>query len=176
MSPIIYSLSNKRLTSLFLGIIFFALFYLYLLLYVDLRLIYSCGGIVTNFPVFAKDWVFFRDHISHPGGVIEYTSAFLSQLFYISWAGALVVTVQAWSMSACVNYILKALNLSALRILRFVPVVILLITYTQYTYHFYTTMAFLTAVFFLCLYIENTRFLVSDYGRLIVLLVIVRPF
>jgi hypothetical protein len=171
VSPIPYSLSYKHLTSLFLGIIFFALFYLYLLFYVDLRLIYSCGGVVTNFPVFAKDWVFFRDHISHPGGVIEYISAFLSQLFYIGWAGALVVTIQAWSMYACVDYILKALNLSVLRILRFVPVVILLIIYTQYTYHFYTTMAFLTAVSFLCLYIEKTRFLVSDYGRLIVLLV-----
>ena len=101
VSLIPYSLSNKHLTSLFLSIVFFVLFYLYLWFYVDLRLIYSCGGIVTNFPVFTKGWVFFRDHISHPGGAIEYISAFLSQLFYIGWAGALVVTVQAWSMSAC---------------------------------------------------------------------------
>jgi hypothetical protein len=75
-------------------------------------------------------------------------------------------------MAACVNYILRALNLSVLRILRFVPVVILLITYTRYTYHFYTTMAFLTALLFLCLYLKTTSYLASDSGRLIVLLII----
>ena len=82
-----------------------------------------------------------------------------------------MVTVQAWLMTACVNYILKALNLSVLRILRFVPVVILLITYTRYTYYFYTTMAFLTTLSFLCLYLWITFTLASDYGRLIVLLI-----
>jgi hypothetical protein len=157
---------------LFLSIVFFILFYLYLLFYVDLRLIYSCGGIITNFPVFAKDWAFFRDHISHPGGAIGYVSAFLSQLFYLGWAGALVVTLQAWFMSVCVNYILKTLNLSILRILRFVPALILLITYTRYTYHFYTTMAFLAALFFLCLYLKTTFSPASDYGRPIILLII----
>jgi hypothetical protein len=157
---------------LFLSIFFFVLFYLYLLFYVDLRLIYSCGGIVTNFPVFVKDWAFFRDHVSHTGGVIEYVSAFLSQLFYLGWAGALVVTLQAFFISACVNYILKSLKLSVLRFLRFIPVVILLITYTRYTYHFYTTMAFLTALFFLCLYLKTTSSLASEYSRMIVLLII----
>ena len=171
MSPISYSLSKKHLTGLFLSIVFFVLFYLYLLFYVDLRLIYSCGGIITNFPVFAKDWVFFRDHISHPGGAIEYVSAFLSQLFYLGWAGALVVTIQAWLMTACVNYVLKTLNLTFLRILRFVPVFILLIIYTRYTYHFYTTMAFLTALLFLCLYLKTTSYLTSEYGRMVVLLI-----
>ncbi|UCF17635.1 MAG: hypothetical protein JSW59_09270, partial [Phycisphaerales bacterium] len=159
------------LTSLFLGLIFFILFYSYLWLYIDLRLIYSCGGIITNFPVFLKGWVFFRDYMSHPGGIIEYGSAFLSQVFYIGWAGALVVTVQAWFMSECVNYILKTLNLSILRCLCFVPVVILLIVYTRYTYHFYTTMAFLAALLFLCLYLRTTLFLASNHVRLIVFVI-----
>ena len=171
LSPIPNCLSNRHLASLLLSIVLFVLFYLYLLFYVDLRLIYSCGGIITNFPVFAKDWAFFRDHISHPGGAIVYVSAFLPQLFYLGWAGALVVTVQAWLMSACVNYVFKTLNLSVIRFLRFVPALILLITYTRYTYHFYTTMAFLTALSFLCLYLKVTSSPASDYGRLIILLI-----
>ena len=74
-------------------------------------------------------------------------------------------------MTACVNYILKALNLSVLRFLRFVPALILLIIYTRYTYHFYTTMAFLTALPFLCLYLTITSYLASEYSRMIVLLI-----
>ncbi|KPK44830.1 MAG: hypothetical protein AMJ65_01905 [Phycisphaerae bacterium SG8_4] len=151
--------------------IFFILFYSYLWLYIDLRLIYSCGGIITNFPVFVKSWVFFRDYVSHPGGALEYGSAFLSQFFYIGWAGALVVTVQAWFMSECVDYILRTLGLSVLRCFRFVPVVILLIIYTRYTYHFYTTMAFLVALLFVCLYLRTTFFLASNHVRLIVFVI-----
>jgi hypothetical protein len=110
--------------------------------------------------------------VSHPGGAIEYASAFLSQLFYLGWAGALVVTAQAWLMTGCVNYVLKTLNLTVLRILRFVPVVILLIIYTRYTYHFYTTTAFLTVLLFLCLYLKTTSYLASEYSCMVVLLIL----
>jgi len=154
------------------SLIFFVLFYLYLWLGVDLRLIYGCTEIITNFPVFYKGWVFFRDFLSHPGGLVEYTGAFLSQFFYVDWAGALVVTIQAWLMSVCIGCILKAVNLSRLRWLRFVPPILLLITYTQYTYHFITTMAFLVVLVFVYLYLRTIPFLTSNTGRLIVFLVL----
>jgi len=152
------------------NLIFFVLFYLYLWLGVDLRLIYGCTEIITNFPVFYKGWVFFRDFLSHPGGLVEYTGAFLSQFFYIGWAGALVVTIQAWLMSVCIGCILKAVNLSHLRWLRFIPPILLLITYTQYTYHFITTLAFLVVLVFVFLYLRIIPFLTSNAGRLIVFL------
>ena len=92
--------SFRKLTSQNLGrpiqsFIFFILFYLYLWLEVDPRLIYHGGGMITNFPVFFRGWVFFQQFIAYPGGPVEYLSAFLSQLFYYSWAGALIVTLQA---------------------------------------------------------------------------------
>ncbi|MHC4737779.1 MAG: DUF6057 family protein [Planctomycetota bacterium] len=151
---------------------FFVVFYLYLLFVVDLRLIYNCTEIITNFPVFYKGWAFFRGFLSHPGGLVEYTGAFLSQSFYIGWAGALVVTIQAWLMYACFGCILKAVNLSHLRLLRFIPPILLLIIYTQYTYHFITTMAFLVTLIFVCLYLRITHSLTSKTGRLIVVLVL----
>lgn len=82
-------LSRQDIGSMSRGLIFFVLFYLYLWLGVDLRLIYSCTEVITNFPVFYKGWVFFSDFLSRPGGLVEYTGAFLSQFFYIGWAGAL---------------------------------------------------------------------------------------
>jgi len=131
-------------------------FYLYLWLYVDLRLIYHGAGIITNFPVFYKGWSFFLPFLSYPGGPVEYLSAFFSQLFYYSWAGALVITVQAWLMCLCFDYMLKAANSLRTRLIRFALPILLLILYTQYTYHFVTTMAFLCALLTACLYLKIT--------------------
>ena len=154
------------------SLVFFVLFYLYLWFVVDLRLIYHFTEVITNFPVFYKGWAFFRGFLSHPGGLVEYTGAFLSQSFYIGWAGALVATIQAWLISVCFGCILKSANLSRLRLLRFIPPILLLIIYTQYTYHFITTMAFLVTLVFVCLYLRITRSLTSNTSRLIVSLVL----
>src|SRR4030043_2331650 len=113
--------SSQGLKRLLQSFLFFILFYLYLWLYVDLRLMYHGAGIITNFPVFYKGWAFFLSFLSYPGGLVEYLSAFLSQLFYYSWAGALVVMVQAWLISLCVNYMLKAANSLRIRGIRFLP-------------------------------------------------------
>ena len=138
------------------SLIFFVLFYLYVWFCVDLRLIFYGAGIITNFPVFYKGWAFFRTFLSYPGGPLEYLSAFLSQLFYYSWAGALVVTVQAWLLSVCIDYLSKAANLPRIRLMRFIPPILLLILYTRYTYHFPTTLAFLTTLLLVCLYLKMT--------------------
>ncbi|NQT03077.1 MAG: hypothetical protein HQ580_13700 [Planctomycetes bacterium] len=169
--------SLRKLSSQDIGrtsrcLIFFVLFYLYLWFVVDLRLIYNCTEVITNFPVFYKGWAFFCRFLSHPGGLVEYTGAFLSQLFYIGWAGALVVTIQAWLMSVCIGCILKSVNLSHLCRLRYIPPILLLIIYTQYTYHFITTMAFLVSLFFVYLYLRITHSLTSNTSRLIVVLVL----
>ena len=136
--------------------LFFTFFYLWLWLYVDLRLIYHGAGIITNFPVFYKGWSFFRPFLSYPGGPVEYLSAFLSQLFYYSWVGALVVTVQAWLLSLCIDYMLKITNSPRIRWIRFLLPICLLVLYTQYTYYFVITMAFLVALVTACIYMKVT--------------------
>jgi len=137
-------------------ILFFASFYCYLWLYVDLRLIYHGAGVITNFPVFNKGGSFFLPFLSYPGGPVEYLSAFLSQLFYTSWAGAFVVTLQAWLISFCIDFMLKATNALRVRGIRFLMPILLLVLYTQYTYYFATTMALLTALVMACLYMKLT--------------------
>jgi len=144
---------SQNMGGLLRSIIFFIGFYLYLLLVVDLRLIYHGAGKIINFPVFFRGWPFFSEFISSPGGMVEYSAAFLSQLFYIRWAGALVATLQAWLICGCVGYFLKAVNYPRLRWLRFVPPILLLIIYTKYTFHFVTVMALLVSLLFICLYL-----------------------
>ncbi|MFZ2146243.1 MAG: DUF6057 family protein [Sedimentisphaerales bacterium] len=148
--------SSQGLERLLQSFLFFILFYLYLWLYVDLRLMYHGAGIITNFPVFYKGWTFFLPFLSYPGGPLEYLSAFLSQLFYYSWVGALVVTVQAWLLSVCIDYLLKAANLPRIRWICFILPILLLVLYTRYAYHFTTTMALLITLLIACLYLKMT--------------------
>lgn len=144
--------SIEKLVTQMRTLVFFILFYLYLWLEVELRLIYHGGGMVPNFPVFFRGWAFFRQFTSYPGGLVEYLSAFLSQFFYHSWTGALVVTVQAWLICTSTNYFLKTIKAPGLRWLRFTPPILLLILYNQYIYHFPAALAVLTALLFVCLY------------------------
>jgi hypothetical protein len=154
MPNLFRKLSNQNLGRPLRTFVFFIFFYLYLWVKVDPRLIYHGGIIITNFPVFYRGGVFFRQFLSYPGGPVEYLSAFLSQFFYISWAGALVVTAQAWLLCVCTDHFLKALNASLLRCVRFLPAILVLITYTQYTYHFVTITALLVSLLFVCLYMR----------------------
>jgi len=135
-----------------LSLIFFMLLFLYLWLVVDLRLLYSIGA-TRSFPVFFKGWTFFREQILHAGGAVTYVSALLSQFFHYAWAGALVVTLQAWLLAACTGYLLRAAGVPGWRWLRFAPPLLVLAAYNRYSYHFPTTMALLTALLFACLYV-----------------------
>jgi len=146
--------------------IFFISLYLYIWLKVNTQLIYHGGETITNFPSFFRGWAFFQQFTSYPGGLTEYLSAFLSQFFYYSSAGALVITLQALLISVCTDYFLKAINAPLLRWVRFIPPILLLITYTRYTYHFATSVALLAALLFVCLYLR-----VSQKGRLLRLVV-----
>lgn len=147
---------NQDTGRLLRSFVFFVSFYLYLRLFVDLRLIYHGAGVITNFPAFYKGWAFFLTFLSYPSGPLEYLSALLSQLFYYSWAGALVVTIQAWLLSTCINYLLKATNSPRIHWIGFIPPILLLILYTQYAYHFATTLALSAALLFACLYLKIT--------------------
>ncbi|MHC4159000.1 MAG: DUF6057 family protein [Planctomycetota bacterium] len=161
---------NQNLGEIIQSLIFFILFYLYLCFKVDPRLIYHGGGVITNFPVFYRTWNFFSQFTSYPGGLVEYLSDLLSQFSYYPWAGALVITMVAWLISVCMDIFIKTINAHPSRWLRFIPPILILITYNRYTYHFTTTMALLAALFFTCLYLKLTR--TSKPGSLIVYLVL----
>ena len=78
-------------------IVFFVPFGIFLWRVVGTHLIFHGAGRITAFPSFYTTWQFFARHLSAPGGPVEYTAAFLSQLFHYAWLGAIVITLQAWS-------------------------------------------------------------------------------
>jgi hypothetical protein len=155
---------RSRLGDMTRTVVFFALCYMYVWLVVKPCLIYSCGTI-TNFPIFYKGWAFFQESVAYPGGLLRYVSALLSQLFYYSWAGAIVITAQAWAICACTGWFFRAVGVPGARWLRFAPALLVLATYAQYTYHLPTIMAALAALFAACLYVSLAGGRISDSDR-----------
>jgi len=135
------------------GAAFFLAYYFYLWLAVKPNLIYHGGGMITNFPVFYKGWAFFNELVRQPGGPVEYASFFLSQILFLSWAGALVLTIHAFLTCVLTGYFLKKIQITWLSLISFIPAVLLLTTYNLYAYHFTTTLALLIALAFSCLYV-----------------------
>ena len=177
MLALFRKLKNQNPPSYLQTLLFFVLCYLYLWLVVEPHLLYHGGRAVTNFPVFFTEWEFLRQFIKFPGGILEYLAAFLAQLFYISWLGAAVITILAWLICLSIDYILKKLNAANLRLIRFVPAILILITYARYTFHFTTYLAFLTALLFTSLYLKiTTKNKRSDVIVFIVLSVILYYF
>ncbi len=134
-------------------IVFYALFCAFLWQTVGIHLIFHGAGRITNFPSFYTTWSFFTEHLSAPGGPVEYLSAFLSQLFYYSWLGALVITIQAWMLGSCAAYLLRVSGFKRCQVIRYVPALLLAILYGRYTYFLPTTMALLVALLCACAYL-----------------------
>ncbi|HSW02185.1 MAG TPA: DUF6057 family protein, partial [Sedimentisphaerales bacterium] len=135
-------------------VVFFGLGFAYLWLWVKPALIASCGT-VTNFPVFYKGWPFFLQTVRTPGGFLQYVSAFASQMFHFSWAGAAVITLHAWALSACTGYLLRKAGLPGARVLRFVPAIFMLVAYARYSYHLPLFLGALASAAFASLYVQS---------------------
>ncbi len=135
-------------------LVFFTIFYFYLWLIVQPNLIYHGGGQIPNFPVFYTGWTFFVQTIDSPGGLVIYCSSFLSQLLYVSWLGAFVLTVHSFLVYQFTGYFLKKIQIGWYDVISFIPPVLLLLTYDSYTYNFTVTFAMLVWLIISCLYIK----------------------
>lgn len=138
-------------------VLFFGAFYYYLGWIVEPHLIFHGNGTITNFPSFYKTWPFFVEHLSYPGGLGMYLSAFLSQWFYHSHIGALVIAVQAWGLCACIGYVLQAMRLGVLRGAGYAPAVLMAVLYGRYVYLLPTIQASFVALTLMCLYLAIVR-------------------
>lgn len=132
--------------------LFFLLFYLYVWLRVDPRLMYF--WLSPAFPTFSLSPGFFRAFLARPGGPVEYLAAFLSQFHYYSWAGALVITVVAVLLSLATGVFIKSMGDARPRVIHFVPAAMLLLFYNRYFHALSVTPGLLTAMAFVCVYVR----------------------
>lgn len=150
----VQKISKKHITGAVRSFVFHLVLFLYLWLVIDTRLIYHGGGWIQDFPNFYLGWTFFRETVLHPGGMIGYISAFLSQFFSIGWAGAIIITIQSWLLCISTGSIVDRMNFPRLQCIRFIPPILILIAYTQYTFFFPTMTALLAVLACVCLFLK----------------------
>ncbi len=116
-----------------LGLSFFLLCYGYLWLLVKPRLIYDGFGVVVlDVPVFAAGWQFLKDSLGAPGGLTHYAYGFLSQGFYYSWLGALIVVLAALGLYGLARQHYVRAGRPHPAILPYLPAVLVLLMYSRY--------------------------------------------
>ncbi len=131
-------------------VLFFIFFYLYLLLNINPAISYFIQQ-----PVFLIDREFLGEHLSYPGGLIEYISQFLAQFYYYPWAGALILTLVTWCISYITLKIARSLKFNRhLLVLQIIPAIGLLFIHSRYDYILTTTMILLSSVVFYYLHLR----------------------
>jgi len=128
------------------GMIFFLLFYLFLSVYVDLRLLYYVTGATAGISGFPCEWSYLFETLSLPGGLVRYVSVFLTQFFMFRWIGPVVVVLQVWAIALCIDRIVEKCDGKWFGWMRYMPGIVILFFYTSYVYHFETTMAMLVVL------------------------------
>jgi pentatricopeptide repeat protein len=115
------------------GVIFFLLCYLYVWKFVKPNLVYhGFGTIITDVPLFSTGWRFLKDSLEIPGGLTFYVYGFLSQWYYYSWLGALIVVLVALCLFELSrqHYIHAGHHHST--ILSYFPAIVIILIYNQY--------------------------------------------
>lgn len=114
--------------------LFFLLYYLYVWLAIDPRLVlHSMGILVPSVPFsFHADFPFFIEHVARVGGLLEYATRLLTQLFAFGWAGALVVTGAVFCLGVCTDWLVHRTGRNAGYVLPCVPAAIVLVMYGGY--------------------------------------------
>jgi hypothetical protein len=115
------------------GLIFFLLCYVYLWLIVKPDLIYhGFGTLVTNIPEFVANWEFLKNSLSIPGGLVMYLYGLLSQGYYASWLGSLLIVLVALCLFELSRWHYAYIGHPHSTILPFFSVVMVVLIYNHY--------------------------------------------
>ena len=142
--------SRDAICSLLFTAIFLSFYFIYFLLRIDPKLIYQ-----SQEPVFFFDRYFINEFFSYPGGVNELISGFLSQFFYYSWTGALLLVLVFASVTW--NTWLLIRSITAIRpilYLHWIPSVILIALHSNYRFPLVLTLGLLWAMLGINIYIR----------------------
>lgn len=133
-------------------LLFFVCYYLYVFLYLDPRSIYQSFESRINYPVFSTGWLFLKTYLLEPGGLIKYLTGFLSQCFYFSWLGALIITAVAVGICLCTGALITLAGGKRSKVLRYIPSVLLLVIYSNYDHPLGAGLSLLITLSFCVLY------------------------
>jgi len=129
-------------------------FYLYVLLCIDPRLVYYSYGLTSMDRSFARSMVGLTEFVRYRGGLVQFAASQLSQLFFYSALGALIITCVTCALCVLTDVLVRALGGERLRAAALVPAVFVLLLLGQYSNHLPALLAMLTALAFAVLYVH----------------------
>ena len=113
--------------------LFFVPAFLYIWLWIDSRLLYRGFAVVLpETPVFSTGWPFFRRSLAVPAGLVTYLSGYLSQWYYHTWAGALIVILAALLVTVLIAWHFAHAGLPRVPLLIHLPAICVLLIVGQY--------------------------------------------
>lgn len=120
------------------GLVFFGAAFLYLWLRVDPHLLYRAFGVVIpEMPLFSGGRTFLRQSLAMPAGLVGYVSGFLSQWYYYSWAGALILVLVAALLTELVRRHLAFAGLPRPALVISLPAIAVFLIANQYRHPLY---------------------------------------
>ena len=115
------------------NLIFFLSGALYLWLVVEPHLIYQCfGTILPEAHPFATGRLFLKNSLDLPGGFVAYVSGFLSQGFYYSPLGTVIIVATALCLCELSRRHLVAAGYARATVLSSVPAILIFLIYSCY--------------------------------------------
>jgi hypothetical protein len=128
--------------------VFFIGFFLYVWLRINPALYYQ-----RQDPIFLLDYQFFREFLAYPGGLLEYTGAFLSQFYFFSIWGALIVTASAWAVTRLTAALIRAIRPgSQIQVVHYIPAILLLMLHGHYTHSLTINLGLILSLLFTVAY------------------------
>lgn len=133
---------KDKTSSLLFSIIFLFLCFVYLFWRLDPKLIYQAQE-----PVFFFDPHFMRQFLHEPGGLNDLLASFLSQFFYLSWTGSLLLVALFTAIAWNTKSILKSVNGDhSILYLHWIPTIFLLVLHSNYKYPLVFTLGLLLSL------------------------------
>jgi hypothetical protein len=142
----IRQVNSKIIRYILLGVLF-VIYFLYFALLNPYHIHY-----LEQSQLFIWSLDFLKEKFSLPGGFTDYSGSFFTQLFYSSWVGAFIYTLNAFAVFILSFYIFKKHNLNNV-IAAFVPVWLLAILQSSELFTFNQAVGFLLLLSFFALYI-----------------------
>ena len=123
----------QRIAQVPRNLLFFLLAALYVWLVIEPHLIYQCfGTILPDAPRFVTGWAFLRAALGRPGGFALYVSGFLSQGYYYSWLGAVLIVLCALLLCEVSRHHLAVAGGRRAAFLSSTPAILVFLVYSRY--------------------------------------------
>lgn len=115
------------------NLIFFLLGTAYIWFVIEPHLIYNCfGNILSDAPIFITGWPFLKNSLGLSGGFVMYVSGFLSQGFYYSWLGTVIIILSALFLCELSRRHLVTAGYARAAVLASFPAILLFLIYSRY--------------------------------------------